>query len=458
MPQNYKKVIQKLLYLFVFLLPWQMMWIFDEQFINGRKWQYGTGVIYITELILWLAAIICFFGIIKYHGLSGIKQKIVARSHNFKWNVKTVFIFSVWLLMVWSLISISWSGNHGVAFYVWFHLLEGILFLSLCLLTQAKIRKISWAVVGAGLIQAVLAIWQFANQEVVANKFFGLASHRPELAMDIVVENFFGRWLRAYGGLAHPNILGGFLVGVMLIILFLYFTGGRQTINDWLKRIFLAVSLVIVEIGLFFSFSRSAWLSAIIGLIAFVLFLILNKSVDTNWPIKKDRKFFYDLTRIIFYLVFTGIILLFIYQPLLSSRVASGGRLEQRSNEERILYTQQAGQIISSHWLLGTGLGNYTYELSQSYPQNNGWELQPVHNIFILILSELGLVGLLAFLGVLATSMVLAIKRNRLFLGLALMLVIVGFFDHYLWTQYFGLIWWWLVLVYLTNSDSHNFS
>ena len=458
MPKKYKEIIRWLLYLFVFILPWQTMWIFDEQFINGKKWQYGTGIIYATELVLWLAAILCFWGIIKYHGWSGIKQKISGWRNKLKIEIKTILIFSAWILVLWSLISIGWAGNKAVAFYSWFHLLEGILFFFLCIIVQTNIRKISWAVVGAGILQAVLAIWQFVSQGIVANKFLGLASHYPELPMDIVVENSFGRWLRAYGGLAHPNILGGFLAGVILIIVFLYFTSEHKTISDWLKRIFLAVALVVTEIGLFFSFSRSAALAVIIGYAFFIFWIVLAKSQPTPALIQKGGRTLYDVFRITFYLALVGILLLCIYQPLLSSRMAGQGRLEQRSNEERILYIQQARQIIAGHWLLGVGMGNYTYQLAQSRPQSNGWELQPVHNVFLLVWGELGLVGLLAFLSILAMAMVLAIRNNRIFVGLVLVLIIVAFFDHYLWTQYFGVIWWWLILTYLVNSDRYYFS
>ncbi len=84
---------------------------------------------------------------------------------------------------------------------------------------------------------------------------------------------------------------------------------------------------------------------------------------------------------------------------------------------------QQLNSIAVQEWLksplIGTGLGT-----SPLYPRNiaNYAMLhQPIHNIFLLLLSETGLVGLVSFL-------VLLKKR---FSWLLLPILFLGFFDHY---------------------------
>ena len=44
--------LRTLLGLLLFLLPWQTIWITQERFLNGAKWQYGTQGFYATEFLL----------------------------------------------------------------------------------------------------------------------------------------------------------------------------------------------------------------------------------------------------------------------------------------------------------------------------------------------------------------------------------------------------------------------
>src|SRR6185312_4025037 len=56
-------------------------------------------------------------------------------------------------------------------------------------------------------------------------------------------------------------------------------------------------------------------------------------------------------------------------------------------------------QLFSMHPLFGVGLNNFLPSLSQlPMLQLNFFLLQPVHNIFVLVAVELGLVGLIVFI------------------------------------------------------------
>ena len=59
---------------------------------------------------------------------------------------------------------------------------------------------------------------------------------------------------------------------------------------------------------------------------------------------------------------------------------------------------RKAKEIIKDNWLIGVGIGNYTFALRAKYPEIKVWELQPVHNTYLLILAELGVVGFLFLL------------------------------------------------------------
>ncbi len=87
----------------------------------------------------------------------------------------------------------------------------------------------------------------------------------------------------------------------------------------------------------------------------------------------------------------------------------------------------QLNTIAINQWvkapILGTGLGT-----SSLYPRNiANYALlhQPIHNIFLLVLSETGLFGLIAFLFVL----------KKRFTWLLIPIIFLGLFDHYWLTQ-----------------------
>jgi O-antigen ligase len=123
--------------------------------------------------------------------------------------------------------------------------------------------------------------------------------------------------------------------------------------------------------------------------------------------------------------------------------------LEKQSVNQRISQAEQAIDLISANPVLGTGFNNYTLRLKQLFPQAPAFDLQPVHNIYLLLAGETGLVGLILFLLAIFAILWLAIKRGGwINLSLPLTLLIIGLFDHYLLTQYIGLAMLWLSLTF----------
>lgn len=57
---------------------------------------------------------------------------------------------------------------------------------------------------------------------------------------------------------------------------------------------------------------------------------------------------------------------------------------------KRVLYLQDSISIINSNLWFGVGLGQYVANLSNG---REFWQYEPVHNVFLLILSEMGLFG-----------------------------------------------------------------
>ncbi len=414
-----KKLQTGLLYLFAFFLPWQTCYIAREVFWQGAKWGYGTVCLYVSDLVL-----LALFGT---YLLSAVRE-LIKRKHSFSWQRgsgrfwRGVFfvLFAGWLSL-----SLWWSPDKYLAFYVWSRLVS-----ALGLWVVIKETRFSWktlviVLLFGALLQSGLGIYQFFTQRAAPQTYLGMSYHEPHDLGVSVVETSYRRYLRAYGGMPHPNILGGYLAGVLLLGIILYFSEREpDSLGALVKDILLLLSLGVVWTGLLLSFSRAAWIVFGLGLL-FLLWRIGWRQKSWRWG------------KLILVCGAIGIVLVSLLGEAFAARFTLADREEVRSIRERIEYTYEARDLIAEHWWRGGGLGNYTYLLRQQLPFSRpGWYYQPVHNIFLLVWAELGLVGLVLWLGLLLV--LLWPLRRRKFGFLAFLFLVFMLVDHWLWTSHFG--------------------
>lgn len=102
-------------------------------------------------------------------------------------------------------------------------------------------------------------------------------------------------------------------------------------------------------------------------------------------------------------------------------------------NDESIIVRQQLNQAAVKLWqqspLVGIGLGNFLVKLPEALPSRSVYFLQPVHNIYLLLLSEAGVIGFLFFLFLL--WMIYQKKPFGIWHLAFGILLILGFIDHY---------------------------
>ena len=266
----------------------------------------------------------------------------------------------------------------------------------------------------------------------------GLADHDPTVLGTSVVETISGRWLRAYGGLDHPNILGGIFLVIGLLLAAYQLAKKKMLVGvrATSESIFLFVFYFISLFALFFTFSRGAWLALIVGLIILLIHFIRQK----------DRWMLGRYITLLFFSVALGVTAVFPYYDLVSARLGATTPLEQKSLTERVAYLNQAEGLIKSQPWFGVGLGNYTKALAdQKGLSNPTVNEQPVHDVFLLIWSESGLFALLFFLA----FVFFLIKKDRrepfapAILGALLILML---FDHWLFSLPFGVFFLFFVL------------
>lgn len=183
----------------------------------------------------------------------------------------------------------------------------------------------------------------------------------------------------------------------------------------WLlaQGLFLPAGLALI--GLFVSFSRLAWICFLFG----VLGLALLK-----------RKGFWRSSLVVSF----SLMLLALSIKLLPLST-------DLSVTRRIELWESARAMIQTSPLFGIGLGHFTAELpSFGLPSGPTLFLQPVHNIFALIAAESGLFALAAVLVVFALALREGVRKRRFLLLVSLaQLVLLGLFDHYLYTLPQGL-------------------
>lgn len=327
-----------------------------------------------------------------------------------------------WLFAICLLATLSslWSRDGRISLFLSLHLW---LCYALYLALSRTPRDWRWFALGASValsIQIILGVWQFAAQSTEMTSIlspYWPGSLTPEKSGASVVQLAEGeRWLRAYGTLPHPNLLAGWSLVFFTFVLALFLTSAKVRVYSF---ILVNISLVLIAL----TFSRSTWL----GLLVIAAFLLF-------------RFRYVDRKRLVFLAasgVLTAVLLLVAFLPLIATRFGAG----QVETEQVSLYTrswlmQRTWEIIRQSPWLGVGAGSYSLALFQHVP--SFYDIEPVHNTPVLLLSELGMVGLFLEAGLGLVILYHSFKASQplmvvLSAGL-LGLMAVSFFDHYIWT------------------------
>jgi hypothetical protein len=412
------KITNYLILVFLFLLPWQTRWIYGTATLNGRAWEYGTLSFYGIEILLWL--IIIFTGIRLFVNKEFWQN--ISKKSTWHWRL---FVFALGLsLMAFGLYAYAVSPAKEVSVQFMSRFI-GAICLMICLIqSELGFKKMSLAFWGGGVLQGLLAIWQFFSQNVFSSKWLGVASHSASDIGAAVIQTADERWLRAYGSFGWPNSLGIYLAVVFVLGILL-----TQKFSKKLQPLFLAGQIIIAT-GLIFSFSRGAWLAGALGIIFLMILAIWKKQKQTILLILKN----------IIAGILILIVLLAILPNLFTNRFQATGYLEQLSLGERSAQFGIAQTIIFDNFFKGVGPGLFTYYLADNFEAPAYGLYQPVHNIYLLAMAELGII----LFTVVIIGLLFLIKRlyktNLIFLPVIFILLCFGFFDHYLWTLFGGQI------------------
>lgn len=385
------KVHQRLFWLLVFLLPVQLGRHFwpEWSYVLGLKIDYLAPTVYLTDLL-----VVLILGLWFWENIGNWRLEIGNYAKRFWWII-TIFLY----LLVTSLL----AQNSGAALYKFIKIIEFTLLSFYVAKNRYPLSTIHYPLTGAIIYSSLIAIAQFLKQASLGGVFWWLGERSFNAFTPGIAKAVWGGRLimRPYATFPHPNVLAGFiLVSLILVGVRRQMSGVRRFLH-WAA---MALGIVVIAI----SFSRSTWLVGLLALL-FVIYLQFSK-----------KKIIIPL--------FLVIVLCLASLSYLAPQFSTEEAINQRLQLIKVTIS-----IIREQPLVGVGLNNFIPQLPKFW-QNTGFTywLQPVHNIFFLVVAETGLVGLGAFLWLLIlTYRRLLITNNQLLITVLSVILILGLVDHY---------------------------
>lgn len=207
---------------------------------------------------------------------------------------------------------------------------------------------------------------------------------------------------------------------------------------------------MLILLGVLVSYSRSVWLVAF--LLILVVFWKYFAEFARNYFSKKFLKRFGASLFAVVLIACAGVYIL--ASPRLCIQDCAGGQ----SFELRQKYAQYAFETILDNAYYGAGTGNFVLGMKDARPFNfETWQIQPVHNLYLLIAAEIGLIGFLfLFLFVfkrLKNLNKLSESWNKTGVYALAGFLSLGFFDHYFWTIPQTILFFWLAIALIPGSS-----
>lgn len=403
-----KGYLPTLLTLFI-LLPFNITFQIPESIIHSQPYIAGFWVNYLVPTLSILDVFVLLLLIQLYVYRKKIFKKVLFD--------KYILIFFVLLLIqnlfVQNFLTLLLSIRISV-----------YLFTSIILLLSIKQefklkdllqnRYIKFTLISSILIQGSIGLYQFLKGTSVGLYLLGeskiVSGMYGSSYIDIQGEAF----LRAYGTFPHPNILVGWYLLLFFICMYIY---SKTKEKGYL------FSILLILLFSIFTFSRLTILLLLLFTIIFVVKLI------------SERKYIFSVSSLLFYRflnIFSG---------------------DDNSWSDRVKLLKLNLDILKENFLLGTGLGRSLLFYEKDIPFTSGGKLllQPVHNIWLLNLIEFGILIGTYYLFLLYRYFLRGIKINLFKVLILVSILVIGMFDHYLFTLPQGNLLFFSFLILLTD-------
>jgi len=285
------------------------------------------------------------------------------------------------LLVLMTALSAALSVHRGKSLEA---MVDGLGILGIFLATALLIRGGRW-IRAAALVQVLAA---------VPVALLGIAQHfRPDL---VPAESSYPG--RALGPFGQPNRLGGFLIASIPLALALAFAA-----QDRLLRASLLLAVLILALGLIYTFSRGAWIGLGAGLIVLALLLV-------RWPALRPEPALAALAAALIVIPILAAL------PSIAARIAPRPTGNPAWNLPFDPEREGSGAMRKEIWsgalaaaaarpIAGWGIGTFREAFDRSknprlqrLEAEGGRTADQAHSFYLETLSERGVLGLAAFL------------------------------------------------------------
>lgn len=418
------KILKTLIFLLVFSLFSPIRHIFEGQnaYILGYYSDFTSYSLYLSDILI---VVLLGYAMI-------IKRPL------FKLNKSIVALFIIIFLSILA----NFNGNLSLQlqFFSKFIELLALYFIFSLIYDQKLINWFIKIFIAFSLVQVVIIILQFSLQSSIGLYVLGESHLSPIIIGVAKVVSYGTRFIRPYGTFPHPNILAAFLFTGNLFQAYLFLNEESKKLTKYLYLL----SFFALTLGLFLTFSRAGVLGLLVSWSALVIVFWIKKAASwIKW--------------------LAPIMLLALFLPILTLKPFYQEKLTvvDESTNTRVIYLKTALNMIRAKPVLGLGGGVSLLHMEQFAPKRLAqWQIQPIHNYFLLAAAELGLAGLAALLWIFGKTFWLLAKKIRraaaagsqeLLWQASLVSILGGYFflmlfDHYFYTLEQGQLLLWLIL------------
>lgn len=377
----------------------------DFAYVSGIRVDYLSPTLYLTDVFIIVLFVTALPSLVKY-----FKEK----KHK----------FSPWLVVaLLSLIISTLLASH--IFPAFYGLVKVLEFVFLTIMVRKLINPHDFKVISiilsfAVLLEGSLVLWQFIKQSSVGGAWYLLGERSfTSGTVGISTATILGKeYLRAYGSFPHPNVLAFFMLiaSLFLLVSTQKLSGSILKFWFWLMFVYSVTSLVL-------TFSR----------LPILLFFLSILGLSYKSLVTKRMALIIALSA----LLLVGLL----FQRFSISALSY-------DLNARISLSEIGIKILSENLFYGVGLLNYFYYQLSYQREITHLLLQPIHNIYLLVLVQLGLLGFIPLIKICYVSLkriigILTTSKNKFKIVsalLALSLLIIGLADHYFITLQQGVL------------------
>ena len=191
----------------------------------------------------------------------------------------------------------------------------------------------------------------------------------------------------------HPNQLAMYLAPTWLVAYGLWILASKRK-----EKIFWLISLLVISIPLFFTYSYGAWMGIITaGATVWGLKGIKRDIRDKKGEGLKLSKVKTLISLVVLFSLITFIILTQLNQPKFRTILTN----HRSSFYSRLMIWRSSLLILRNNWLLGIGPGTFQSEYlayQKYFPPYLEWAVPQPHNIFLAFWLETGIMGFAGFI------------------------------------------------------------